>query len=67
MWGMICILTAEGYAKMVPVWFEGLNRFMPACNNVIPQVISQPVTTASSGVPYVYVVEATGVPRRASV
>jgi hypothetical protein len=54
--------TASGFAKMVPVWFEGLNRFMPACNSVTPQVISQPVTTASSAVPYLYVVEATGVP-----
>jgi len=54
--------TASGFAKMVPVWFEGLNRFMPACNSVTPQVISQPVTTASIAVPYVYVVEATGVP-----
>jgi len=54
--------TAAGYAKMVPVWFEGLNRFMPACTSVMPQVISQPVTTASSAVPYIHVVEATGVP-----
>jgi hypothetical protein len=54
--------TAGGNAKMVPVWFEGLNRFMPACNDVVPQVISQAVTTGTSGVPYVYVVEVTGVP-----
>ena len=54
--------TASGSAKMVPVWFKGLNRFMPACDRVIPLVISSAVTTASSGVPYVYVVEATGVP-----
>ncbi len=54
--------TASGYAKMVPVWFEGLNRFTPACNSVVPQVISPPVTTATSAVPYVDVVEATGVP-----
>ncbi len=54
--------TADGFAKMVPVWFEGLNRFMPACNSVTPQVISQPVTTGSSAVAYVYVVNATGVP-----
>ncbi|HFD80513.1 MAG TPA: hypothetical protein ENK05_09015, partial [Gammaproteobacteria bacterium] len=54
--------TAAGYAKMVPVWFEGLNRFMPACNSVAPKVISQAPTSGTSGVPYVYVVEATGVP-----
>lgn len=54
--------TTSGYAKMTPVWFEGLNRFMPACVNVIPQVISQPVTTTSRNVAYVYVAEATGVP-----
>ena len=54
--------TADGFAKMVPVWFEGLNRFMPACNSVTPQVISQPVTTGSSAVAYLYVVNATGVP-----
>ncbi len=54
--------NASGSAKMVPVWFEGLNRFMPACNSVAPRVISQHVTRASRGVPYVYVVEATGVP-----
>ncbi len=54
--------TATGFAKMVSVWFDGLNRFTPACNDVAPQVISQTVTTATSGAPYVYVVEATGVP-----
>ncbi len=54
--------TTSGYAKMTPVWFEGLNRFMPTCVNVIPQVISQPVTTASRNTAYVYVAEATGMP-----
>jgi hypothetical protein len=54
--------ASSGYAKMVPVWFEGLNRFLPACTEVVPQVISQPVHTAMSTVPYVYAVEATGVP-----
>jgi uncharacterized repeat protein (TIGR01451 family) len=54
--------TASGYAKMVPVWFEGLNRFMPACESVVPQVISTAPTAASIAVPYAYVVEATGVP-----
>jgi len=54
--------TIGGFAKMVPVWFDGLNRFMPTCNSVMPLVISQPVMTASSAVLYVDVVEATGVP-----
>jgi hypothetical protein len=53
---------ASGYAKMVPIWFEGLNRFMPACNSVMPQVISRPVTAAARAVRYEYVVETTGVP-----
>jgi lysophospholipase L1-like esterase len=54
--------TASGYAKMTPVWFEGLNRFMPACVNVVPQVVSQPVTTATRNAAYVYVAKATGLP-----
>jgi len=54
--------NASGNAKMVPVWFQGLNRFMPACVSVSPQVISTPVTGATSGGAYAYVVEATGMP-----
>ena len=54
--------TASGFAKMVPVWFEGLNRFMPACNTVTPQTTSQPITTAEAGSPYLYTLETRGYP-----
>ncbi|MBU1190486.1 MAG: cadherin-like domain-containing protein [Gammaproteobacteria bacterium] len=54
--------TAGGYAKMTPVWFDGLNRFIPTCVNVIPQVVSLPVTTAIRNATYVYVAKATGLP-----
>ena len=51
-----------GFAKMVPVWFDALTSFLPACIPVTPQVTSQPVTTATVGVPYTYTVETQGYP-----
>ncbi len=51
--------TADGYAKMVPVWFEGFDSLHAGVRQRDTAGDSQPVTTATSGVPYVYVVEAT--------
>ncbi len=54
--------TDSGSAKMVPVWFEGLNRFMPACISVVPQTTSPPITTAEVGSPFLYTLETRGYP-----
>jgi hypothetical protein len=55
--------NAAGFAKMVPVWFAGLQQFLPACVAVVPRVSSSPVTSASVGTPYRYTVQTTGYPR----
>ncbi len=54
--------NANGFAKMVPVWYDGLASFLPVCTAVPPQITSTPVTTASVGAGYVYQVEAVGNP-----
>jgi hypothetical protein len=54
--------NAAGFAKMVPVWLDGLDSFLPACVAVTPQVTSQPVTAATAGGTYAYTVETQGFP-----
>ncbi len=51
-----------GFDKMVPVWFEQLAAFLPACNQTLPQTTSQAITTAEVGVPYAYQLETRGYP-----
>jgi hypothetical protein len=52
----------SGFAKMAAVWFSGLQTLLPTCSAVAPRIVSEAQTTASIGVPYRYVVQATGHP-----
>ena len=54
--------NAAGFAKMVPVWYDQLASFLPACIPVTPQVTSPAITTATAGVPYTYSIEIKGYP-----
>lgn len=52
----------SGFAKMAPVWFDGLRQFLPASQSIKPTIVSNPVTSATAGGSYVYQVDAVGFP-----
>ncbi len=53
---------ATGYAKMNVVWQSAFHDFMLTCAPAEPQIISSPVTDASTGRLYRYDVDASGSP-----
>lgn len=52
----------SGYNKMADVWFNGLNDFLPVCEQFAPFIFTYPVTSAIVGEPYTYHVQAIGKP-----
>jgi hypothetical protein len=53
---------ATGQKKMAAVWFNALNGLLPVNPNSAPTITSMPLTSASPGHTYSYLVTATGAP-----
>jgi hypothetical protein len=51
-----------GYDKMAAVWFDALQVVLPTCSEVNPTILSQPGTTAYTGLSYTYTAQANGIP-----
>ncbi|WP_132972004.1 LamG-like jellyroll fold domain-containing protein, partial [Thiogranum longum] len=54
--------TASGFSRMVPVWSDALESFLPACIQTVPQATSQAITTTEVGSSYLYLLETRGYP-----
>jgi hypothetical protein len=46
--------NTSGYTKMAKVWFDGLTRYLPACNSAAPRFNSEEIAEGQAGVEYRY-------------